>query len=71
MSPTVPQGEIMYYYLKHPVHGTKTASLVSEVEQDIEVGWEEYDPTEVVVPDEPVVEETPAKTKKEKPSFME
>jgi len=31
-------------YLKHPVHGTKVATLEAEVEADKEKGWTEFDP---------------------------
>jgi len=31
-------------YLKHPQHGSKIAISVMEAREDIENGWEEYDP---------------------------
>jgi hypothetical protein len=31
-------------YLKHPVHGTKVATLEAEVEADKEKGWVVFDP---------------------------
>lgn len=34
----------MITYLKHPVHGTKVATLEAEVEADKEKGWVEFDP---------------------------
>jgi hypothetical protein len=66
----------MHIYLRHPKHGTKVASLLSEAKEDEENGWEEFDPYEVVKlsvePEiEEPIEETPVKTKKEKPSFLE
>lgn len=30
-------------YLKHPVHGTKVATMEAEVEHDEAQGWERYD----------------------------
>lgn len=33
-------------YLKHPVHGTKIATMEPEVEADVENGWEVYNPNE-------------------------
>ena len=41
-------------YLRHPQHGTKTASMQAEIDHDYKNGWEEYDPNE-----KEVVEETP------------
>lgn len=34
----------MNTYLRHPVHGTKVATLDAEVEADKENGWVEFDP---------------------------
>ncbi|MCX8502885.1 MAG: hypothetical protein ORN52_02745 [Beijerinckiaceae bacterium] len=34
----------MNTYLRHPVHGTKVATLEAEVEADKEKGWVEFDP---------------------------
>lgn len=34
----------MITYLKHPVHGTKVATLEAEVEADKEKGWVVFDP---------------------------
>lgn len=31
-------------YLKHPIHGTKVASLDLEAEADEQNGWERYNP---------------------------
>ena len=39
----------MFYYLRHPVHGTKIAISEMELEMDYENGWEEYDPSEPAV----------------------
>jgi hypothetical protein len=33
-------------YLRHPKHGNKVAISRSEAIEDMEHGWEEYDPTE-------------------------
>lgn len=35
-------------YLRHPVHGAKVAISDMEVENDLQNGWEEFDPTEPV-----------------------
>lgn len=35
----------MIIYLKHPIHGTKVATLEAEAEADKENGWVEFDPT--------------------------
>ena len=35
----------MIIYLKHPVHGTKVATLEAEAVADKENGWVEFDPT--------------------------
>ena len=41
----------MQTYLRHPVHGTKIASIDMEVEYDKEHGWEEYDPEAFIEPE--------------------
>ena len=33
-------------YLRHPKHGAKVAISEMEAENDIQNGWEEFDPTE-------------------------
>jgi hypothetical protein len=33
-------------YLKHPRHGTKVAISDLEADNDLQNGWEEFDPTE-------------------------
>lgn len=45
-------------YLRHPKHGAKVATSDMEAENDIQNGWEEFDPYERA--DEP--DETPAPT---------
>jgi hypothetical protein len=35
----------MIIYLKHPIHGTKVATLEAEADADKENGWVEFDPT--------------------------
>jgi hypothetical protein len=35
-------------YLKHPVHGTKIASMDLEAKADEQKGWVRYNPDEVV-----------------------
>jgi hypothetical protein len=35
----------MIIYLRHPIHGTKVATLEAEAEADKQNGWEEFDPT--------------------------
>lgn len=32
-------------YLKHPVHGTKVATMQLEVDADLKNGWSQYNPT--------------------------
>ena len=32
----------MQIYLKHPIHGTKVATMEAEVEADVKNGWEVY-----------------------------
>lgn len=47
-------------YLRHPRHGAKVAISDMEAENDMQNGWEEYDPTELVnepAPDAVVVAE--------------
>ena len=50
-------------YLRHPVHGSKIASMDMEATADEANGWKRYDPNEAVAPavqpvvEEPVVEE--------------
>ena len=41
----------MQVYLRHPVHGTKIATLELEVEHDKEHGWCEYDPEAFIEPE--------------------
>lgn len=41
----------MQTYLRHPVHGTKIATLEMEVEHDKEHGWTEYDPEAFIAPE--------------------
>ena len=41
----------MQTYLRHPVHGTKIATLEMEVEHDKEHGWYEYDPEAFIEPE--------------------
>lgn len=31
-------------YLKHPVHGTKVATMEAEAEADAQIGWVVYNP---------------------------
>jgi hypothetical protein len=58
-------GVVMEYLLRHPVHGTKTASLLLEVEEDMANGWIEFiyrdgvmvDKTDETVEEEPAEEE--------------
>lgn len=42
-------------YLKHPVHGTKIATMEQEADADERNGWKRYDPNAPVV-DTPVNE---------------
>ena len=46
-------------YLRHPVHGTKVATMIEEAEADAQNGWIVYNPdtpakTEVIVEAAPV-----------------
>ena len=34
----------MTIYLRHPVHGTKVATMAMEAEYDEQNGWERYNP---------------------------
>ena len=43
----------MHIYLRHPIHGTKVATMQAEVEADVQNGWEVYNL------DAPVVEVAP------------
>jgi hypothetical protein len=43
-------------YLKHPQHGAKVAISELEAENDIQNGWEEFDPTESVTDAAPETE---------------
>lgn len=43
----------MHIYLKHPVHGTKVATMELEAEEDVKNGWVRYTldtPSEEVEP---------------------
>jgi hypothetical protein len=42
----------LHTYLKHPVHGTKVATLQAEVDADKENGWVEFDPNNPTKTDE-------------------
>ena len=39
-------------YLRHPKHGAKVAISDLEAENDIQNGWEEFDPNDLIAPDE-------------------
>ena len=41
----------MQIYLRHPVHGTKIATLEMEVKHDKALGWTEYDPEAFIEPE--------------------
>ena len=40
----------MLIHLKHPIHGCKATTNAVEAKHDREHGWEEYTPTETVLP---------------------
>ena len=40
----------MEIYLKHPVHGTKIASLEAEAKADETRGWSRFDPYQKIAP---------------------
>lgn len=46
----------MTIYLRHPVHGTKVATMSLEVEFDEQNGWERYNPDTLSAPEEAVPE---------------
>jgi hypothetical protein len=46
-------------YLRHPVHGTKIATMIEEAEADAQNGWIEYNP------DTPIKTEAKAEVKVE------
>ena len=49
-------------YLQHPKHGAKVAISQQEADNDMQNGWEEFDPTEAVNESPaPVAEAAPAK----------
>lgn len=43
-------------YLRHPVHGAKVAISEMEAENDMQNGWEEFDPSDTAAPDDEPVE---------------
>jgi hypothetical protein len=46
-------------YLRHPVHGTKVATMIEEAEADAQNGWIEYNPD---TPAKKLVEAAPVNT---------
>ena len=42
----------MTIYLRHPVHGTKVATMAMEAEFDEQNGWERYNPDTPSAPEE-------------------
>jgi hypothetical protein len=46
----------MHIYLKHPVHGTKIATLEMEAEFDEQHGWVRYNHEEPEEPEEDLLE---------------
>jgi hypothetical protein len=46
-------------YLRHPVHGTKVATMMEEAEADAQNGWIEYNPD---TPAKNVAEAAPVNT---------
>ncbi len=52
-------------YLRHPVHGTKVATMIEEAEADAQNGWIEYNldtPIKTEVKTEVIVEAAPVNT---------
>lgn len=41
----------MTIYLRHPVHGTKVATMAMEAEYDEQNGWERYNPNTPSAPE--------------------
>lgn len=53
-----PTGPLLYMaviYLKHPVHGSKVATMDAEAEYDEQNGWVRYDPTAIPLRDDKIV----------------
>ncbi len=47
----------MVIYLRHPLHGSKVATMEAEAEADEQNGWERYDVGALLTPSEPVLNE--------------
>jgi hypothetical protein len=47
----------MVIYLRHPVHGSKVATMEAEAEYDEKNGWERYDAGALLTPSEAVLNE--------------
>ena len=47
----------MVIYMRHPVHGSKVATMEAEAEADERNGWERYDVGALLTPSEPVLNE--------------
>jgi hypothetical protein len=50
----------MIIYLRHPKHGTKVACSAHEAKDDMEWGWEEFDPNDPDDSESPASSETGA-----------
>ena len=44
----------MVIYLRHPLHGSKVATMEAEAEADEQNGWERYDVGALLTPSKPV-----------------
>jgi hypothetical protein len=47
----------MVIYLRHPIHGSKVATMEAEADADEKNGWERYDAGALLTPSEPVLNE--------------
>jgi hypothetical protein len=47
----------MVIYLRHPIHGSKVATMEAEADADEKNGWERYDVGALLTPSEPVLNE--------------
>ena len=47
----------MVIYMRHPVHGSKVATMEAEAEADERNGWERYNVGALLTPSEPILNE--------------
>lgn len=60
----------MTIYLRHPIHGTKVATMAMEAEFDEQNGWERYNPDTPSAPEEvaPASNELEVKRRRSRPT---